>query len=356
MKERYEIKKAVDRLDAGEAKSCLGLMLQHIRLLKEPGQSSEEAAAGLIALYDQLVKRDAVRPAFDPDPDCTRVHIVTGDSFAGSMKRALRELGWADTHKLVTIRDHYAIGPIADLDSPEGLRARSEWFKHNIADAALAFCDDVEDEYREWLDKLHRIPEQAEIIIWAGQSATEQTGLRHALHLLRQKPNTIRVCDACTLHDELFNRTNASVTCRRSGEIAPDKLREMLSRMDARGGCNALSASDIKRLSGEWRALAEQGGVLRIWRDGAVQEVPADYFDLYLLATLDRLTPSADAGGFMKSARVIGEAVGHCEQDIGDEYFEYRLRELLYTGVLEVKGVPAGMRYYSVRRKRQAGN
>ncbi|WP_083930213.1 DUF3658 domain-containing protein [Paenibacillus sanguinis] len=41
----------------------------------------------------------------------------------------------------------------------------------------------------------------------------------------------------------------------------------------------------------------------------------------------------------------------NCE--FGDAYFEYRLRTLVYDGVLEIKGFPTAMRYYSVRRKRR---
>jgi hypothetical protein len=241
---------------------------------------------------------------------------VTGESFAGIMKLTLRALGRADTHKIVTLKENYAIVPIDNLDSPEGRRARSDWFKHNIAAAALE--DDT-------------------------------TGMRYALHLLRHKPNAIRVCDACAICEELDKRPDYSVTYRRSGEIGPDKLREALLRAEYG---SRLSAGDIRRLAAEWTAVAEQGGMLRIWRDGAVREVPADHFDPYLLDMLDQVTNPADPGGFVKAARVVGAAVGHCEQDIGNAYFEYRLRELIYAGILEVRGILAGLRHYSVRRKK----
>ncbi|MGN7384043.1 DUF3658 domain-containing protein [Paenibacillus sp. SAFN-117] len=54
---------------------------------------------------------------------------------------------------------------------------------------------------------------------------------------------------------------------------------------------------------------------------------------------------------FLKSARLIGEAIGYCEQDIGDSFFEYRLRELIYEGVLEIKGVPAGIKTDTTLKK-----
>jgi hypothetical protein len=349
MKERFEIKHAVHVLSSEELKSCLGLVLQYIWRLKEQkenGKPVDGAIDGLIGIYDRLTAADdEERTLWDPAPGCTHIHVVTGDSFAGGMKLALRELGLSDAHKLVTISDNFAIGPIGRLDTPEGRQSRRDWLRHNIASSALGDDGDPEEEYGRLLHNLHSIPEQAEIIVWASRSVTEQTGKRYALHLLRHKPNTVRICDACAISEELQGRPDHFITYRRSGEIAPDMLKEVLLRTD---GQKLLSAADVRRLAEEWEAIVEQGGVLRIFENDTVREVPADFFDPFLLETLDRI---ADAEGYVKAARVIGTAIGDCDQDIGDSYFEYRLRELIYAGVLEIKGIPAGMRYYSVRRK-----
>mgnify|MGYP001290586395 CR=1 FL=1 len=80
----------------------------------------------------------------------------------------------------------------------------------------------------------------------------------------------------------------------------------------------------------------------------------ADYFDDYLRNTVKELHESKGNRDFIRAARVVGQALGYCEQCIGDGYFEYRLRELVYRGVLEIKGVPRAMRYYSVRLKSDA--
>jgi len=344
------IRKAVDRLDPGELKSCLRLVLAQIQILKEQNPNPEGAAAGLIGLYDELMNRKDGPHARDPAPGCTRVHIVTGDSFAGSMKLALRELGLAGTHAVITIRDNLAIGPVARLEAPEGRRARRDWLRDNIASAALGEDDDPEEAFRRLMQQVERIPERADIIVWTSRSAIEQTGMRYALHLIRRKPNPVRVCDACAISGELDRHPGAAVTYTRSGEIGPDKLREAIRRAEEAA---PLSAEEVRRLADEWTAIAEQGGVLRIWRDGEVRTVPADYFDAHLLKMLDQAAHAADAGGYVRAARVVGEAVGCADQDIGDEYFEYRLRELVYAGVLEIRGVPAGLRYYSVRRKRR---
>ncbi|NWL87983.1 hypothetical protein DMN77_10320 [Paenibacillus sp. 79R4] len=171
--------------------------------------------------------------------------------------------------------------------------------------------------------------------------------VRHAIDLLRNKPNSIVVYDAGAAAEEMFNRPDASIHYRHSGEIPPDKLREVFLRPDNL----AMLAADIKQLQQEWQWISKQTGTLRIWQDNTVLEVPADYYDSYLLDTLDKLKPATGHSDFLKSARLIGEAIGYCEQCIGDAYFEYRLRELIYNGILKIKGVLAGMRFYSIRRK-----
>ncbi|MFM9279909.1 DUF1835 domain-containing protein [Paenibacillus jiagnxiensis] len=349
MKDMLAIKKAVDYLRDEDIRSYLRLILTKIKLQKEQGESPEAFAADFIELYDSLIELQDKRVLWDPAPGCTHVHIVCGDSFAGSMKMALKGLGWSETHKLIILCENYVIGPLHSLDTSEGRKARSDWFRDNITNAFEEYTE-FEEEYDELIHQIDQIPEQAKIVIWTSSNAYEQAGMRHALYLLRGKRNTVAVYDACAICEKMYNRPDAYIIYRYSGEITSDKLQEALMRIDED---NKLGDDEIIRLVQEWQAICEQTGVLRIWRDDAVAEVPADYYDPYLLEKLDKLKPPAGNNGFMKSARVIGEALGYCDQYIGDSYFEYRLRELIYAGVLEIKGVPAGMRYYSVRRKRK---
>lgn len=349
MKELRSIKKAIDSLGHAELRSYLSFILAEIKLLRDQAESREDSIAKLLELYDGLMELQQQRGFWNPVPACTHVHVVIGDSFAGSMKYALKELGWAESHKVITLRENYAIGPLDRLDSPEGRMARSDWFRDHITEAFEHYTE-VEEEYSELLDKLAQIPEQARIMIWTSSNACEQTGMRHALHLLQSKRNTLAVYDACVICEELYNRPDARIEYRRSGEVPPDKLKEALRRMEE---SSTLNNAELMRLVREWEAISEQTATLRIWRDGAVLGVTADYFDSYLLDKLDKLKPPAGDHGFVKAARVIGEAIGYCDQYVGDSYFEYRLRELIYNGTLEIKGLPAAMRFYSVRRKRQ---
>lgn len=347
MKDILSIKKALEGLGSGESKSYLAFILAEIRQLKEQTEPQAPVVARLVELYDRLMELQDKKAFWDPSPASTHVHIVIGDSFAGSMKVALKSLGWSDTHKVIALRWNYSIGPLGNLDSTEGRKAREDWFRDHIAGAFEDFTE-FEQEYGELLDKLAQIPGQAKIVVWADDNACEQAGMRHAFHLLSGRSNSFVICDACAICEELFNRPNARIDYAHSGEIPPEKLKSALIRVDE---TVLISSKDIRRWVREWQAISEQAETLRIWRDGAVLGVPADYLDSYLLEKLDKLKPPAGDGGFLKAARLIGEAIGYCDQYIGDSYFEYRLRELIYNGTLEIKGVPAAMRFYSIRRK-----
>ncbi|MFD2877420.1 DUF1835 domain-containing protein [Paenibacillus rhizoplanae] len=229
----------------------------------------------------------------------------------------LKEFGWTATHKLIILRENYAIGPLDQLDTPVGRKLRSDWFRQHIHEY-YTVSDECEREYSELLDNLEQIPEQAKIIIWTSGNACEQTGLRLIAHLLGKRPNEIIVCDACEICEELFNRPDAYINYYHSGEIPSDKLREALLRIDEG---SRLGAADIARLSQEWKEISRQSGALRIWQEDTLLEVPAEYYDSYLLEKLDSLQPPPGDDGFLKSARLVGEALGYCEQYVGDAYF-----------------------------------
>jgi hypothetical protein len=347
MKDMQEIKEAIDNLGNQDLKSFLRLILGKMKLLKEHGESFEESIVDLVELYDEILGIQDKKALWNPAPHCTHVHIVIGLSFAGSMKQALNGLGWSETHKVVALAENYAIGPLYNLDSLEGRKARSEWFRNNISEAFESYTD-FEDEYQDVMHKIGLIPEQAKIIIWSSKNALEQIGMRHVLYLMRKKSNTIVLMDACQICEQRYNRTDKFINYLHSGEVPTDKLKEALLCIDEG---NEQSISQTISLVEEWKNISQQHGNLHIWRNNAVFEVPDDFYDRFLLEKLDKLRPPSGENDFLKSARLIGEAMGYCDQYIGDSYFEYRLRELIYNGILEIKGLPAAMRYYSVRRK-----
>lgn len=296
---------------------------------------------------DEIMQAENTSGYWGPSSTCTCIHLVMGESFAATMKQALNILGLKETQKIITLKEDYSIGPLHNLDSAKGREARSLWFRNHINDAFEEY-ERYEEAYQELLEQIDFIPKLAKIIIWTASNSLEQIGMRHAIHLLCTKENPLVVCDAYEICKAL-NKKTMDYNVSYSGLIQVNELCEIVN--DITNKSKKLDSNDILCLENEWENIAATDTILRIWQNGEVENVEASYYDNLLIKKLKELEPQSDDNGFIKSTRLIGETMGSCNQYIGDSYLEYRLREMIYAGILEIKGVPKAMRYYSVRRK-----
>lgn len=353
MNNREEIRKKIDGLSSQEAKQLLRFLTFQLDEIISNTERNIDPNQQLKIMYNLLLASDRPKAVWEPDAGAVRVHIAFGDSFAGSLKVALKHLGLNESDKMVVVRDQFAIGPLWRMHDKEGRLERAEWFEDHINDE---YGDDWDSEQEEerYVQNLIRqfgdIPSDASIVIWCGRNAAEQVGLRYAVHELKGRSNDIFVFDAAEACERKFNTADRFAEYRHLGEIPADKLEAVMGEMELAG---PISNDQKRLLEQEWLALSESEERLRIWEEDRIVSVDEAYFDAYLLETVDRLhARRGEKRGFIKAARVIGEALGHCSQSVGDGFFEYRLRQLVYNGLLEIKGVPRAMRYYSVRRKK----
>ena len=81
---------------------------------------------------------------------------------------------------------------------------------------------------------------------------------------------------------------------------------------------------------GKWRALMDDGALLRVVEDGVLKSVQPEYYDEWLL----QWCPA----GWTKWYRVVGDAIGHADQPIDDLFLRWRLEELIGLGAIECDG------------------
>ncbi|UUZ87210.1 DUF1835 domain-containing protein [Paenibacillus sp. P26] len=160
------------------------------------------------------------------------VHLVFGDSLAGSLKLAIDQMGYKDTHKVVTFRDRFAIGPLWRLQEEAGRAERARWFRDHINEdrEEMDYEYVAEADDRRLAGQLARIPAGASIILWTGDNAHEQAGLRYAAYLLRHSRNEMFVIDAGKACAARFNTADRTIEYMHSGEVSPEKLKAILGK------------------------------------------------------------------------------------------------------------------------------
>lgn len=196
------------------------------------------------------------------------------------------------------------------------------------------------------LEEIDAIPGNIPIIIWTGENAEEQTAMRYFMYLLKEKPNDVLLINTLVAHRELF-ATNDHQHYHHTAMFYPEKLKEMYEKNVAK----LLSPSERSHFQDEWMALSESKAVLQIWQNREITFVNEDHFDLLIISTIQKLHKEQGYRDFILAAQIIGEVLGLLDGSVFDAFLEYRIRKLVYNGVLEIKGIPKDMRSYSVRVK-----
>ena len=331
------MREAIEKLPERGAKSYLFHILLRVHLLNNSVDSQEEILELLNDIQKRILFYSQERKL---EREYETYHIVCGESPAGALKAGLSK-----ENKVIGYPDFFSNGPLWKLHEEEGRKKRLEWLMDHINMHEDYLEMRYERKVAKALEEIDSIPAGKPIVIWTADNADEQTGLRYFLHLLRNKENNVYVINTAQSYKELFPAKKHQSILRHSGEAAPEKLKMMLEKHLG----SPLSAEEKNRFVSDWQSLSKTREVLRIWEDNEIHSVPESYFDEYIIESAKKLHKSNK--GFIKSARIIGEVIGHLDEPIGDGFAEYRVRSLIYNGILAIKGIPKSMRYYSIKLK-----
>jgi hypothetical protein len=267
------------------------------------------------------------------------VHLVSSPSTVGSLR-----VGLDSPKKVIGFQDPFSIGPIWKLESKIGQAYRYEWLYENINFEQDDY--ELENRFTNTLLEIADIPDHLPIYIWVANNGNEQTGLRLILYLLKDKTNEITVINTTDLADYWMTPYDSKQSMFHSSMLRPPQLKLLFEHISVE---KTLSQQERIQYQKEWESLAQSKDVLRVWQKGRVTSVPEDYYDSFILKTIEQTHQKQESMDFIRAGRVVGEILHQIDEIVGDVYFEYRLRHLIYNGVLELKGIPKSMRHYSVK-------
>jgi hypothetical protein len=339
-----KLKKIIKDLREEEAKSLLLHILYRVNLLKETKYSENEFIDDLRRIYTMIFDVNE-QSEMNKEGTFRNVHILFGASPAGSLKVALKDMGVTKGENIISFWDVFSIGPVWRLHEEAGKELRFEWIRKNINNEYDEFHE-YKQRFQKTMNEILTIPEGVPVTIWTAENSHEQTGLRFVLHLLKDRNHDIFVINTTKVYRKLFNHRIVKYTVLHSGEIPPEKLQLIYEHSKNKPPLSQHERDDLEK---EWCTLAENREELRLWRNGKIHSVSVDYYDPYIIIMAKKLHHEMVEQEFMKSARLIGQVLGHLDQYVGDEFLEYRLRKLIEKGIFEVKGNLKAMRFYSVR-------
>jgi len=261
-------------------------------------------------------------------PSSQMVHIACSESAAGSLRVAL-----APPRHIIAFSDDLSIGPLCQLEEKLGQVSRKEWLFENINNEQ---DDHVEyNKFVNTLGEIDDIPIHLPIYIWVGNNANEQCLLRLFLYLLNDKANEIYLMQ--TSEHNKYGDT---------GHLTSLSLSQLFTTSHEK---KPLTIQKRLHLQKEWEQLSQTKNVLRRWMNGEIISVSEEYFDALIINVVEKLHKEQTMKDFIKTGTVITELISQMDECPNVFYLEYRIRFLVYNGVLALKGIPKSMRHYSVK-------
>lgn len=335
-----DLRNSINQLSESEAKTVLLQTMIRLKMIQESNEPPEQMIDDLHSWYKKILTLPQNNRNFEREYKA--VHIVCGESPAGSLRVSLgRE------NKVIGFPDFFAVGPIWELHNKAGRKSRYEWLRDHLNYPDDFIEEEYESRFSKTLTEIDVIPDHVPIVIWTAENADEQTGMRYLLYLLREKLNDVFLINTTIAFQELFNTSEYQYYYFHTGEVLSEKLKIIYQKKLTK----PLTIEERTRFEKEWIALSETKGIVRIWECNKIQAVNENYFDGLIVSTAHKLHAKQKEKDFIKSGRLIGDVYGQTDTNVGDAFLEYRLRSLVYEGVFEIKGIPKGMRYYSVKLK-----
>lgn len=226
------------------------------------------------------------------------IHLVMSESAAGSLR-----VGLTRPKTVIGIPDSFDIGPLWQLDKKTGQTLRDEWLYEHIN-------DEQEDgvylnHFNISLRQIEDISTNDPIFIWYSENANEQVGLRFMLNLLKEKENKIFLINTT----ELYRKEEQSIY--HTSQMDSDNLRTLFENNSM---CKPLSEVQLRRFHAEWEELAETDGVLRKWVDGNIKHVLENYYDSYIIETIEKLHKQQHKKDWVRTANLLVEITARYER------------------------------------------
>ncbi|MFB5675786.1 DUF1835 domain-containing protein [Paenibacillus terreus] len=333
-------------LEEGESRSLLRHLVEEIQGAARHDEKKKYTAEEILDLLDSRLayERNLQREWEEQEKN---VHIMFSQSDAGSMKVTLSNLGKRQASKVLAFNDIFSVGPIYQLHTEEGQRSRADWMQNRVNHYIFNQMHNREHQIAPMMKTLVNIAEHKSIFIWCANNAHDQTGLRFAAYLLRNRKQPIHVINVSEAYRRQFGGDDAEIPYFQ-GQIELDQFQEIIRDFEQ---TQPLSSEARKQYEAEWLELSSQEHCLRLLRNGQIVGVPEDELDGMIMEILTALqSTEAEEDGYVPAGQLSLHFYNQINQLIDYDFLSYRVWSLISDGQISFKGLPVGWHTFSIRR------
>lgn len=243
--------------------------------------------------------------------------------------------------EVLQVKDDFAVGPVQNIFSEEGIAARSAWWADILANSefsGLAKENNIDDPLLVSSLKEKLNADEKEVIwIWAAQNKHDVSGYYWLVSQLKDYQGRVFIL---YLNNLPFINEKGQI-------FYPDWLSQIPPKefIKAKKLARPITLSEFEVDPDEWARICSEGKMVRILEGGKkLVQFDEDYYDS---ALLKHITPD-----WQKASKVIHQFLSKNKNTTGDAYLLWRLKKNIKEGTgFDVQGELRGLKDFEIKSK-----
>jgi hypothetical protein len=265
------------------------------------------------------------------------IHIVFQEADIDALEKSF-ELDETLQGDIIQIKDDYAVGPLTDLYTEEGIEGRKEWWRDVLAGGDYdghVNWGNVDDNktVADLKERLNNNPEEF-IWIWAAQNKHDVSSYYWLMSQLKDYQGRIFI----------LYLNNLPFLNEKGNLFYPVNLYDIPAKefVKAKKLAREITSSEFEVDPDEWTKLCQENKGVRLLEGGKklVQE-ETDFYD----AELKKLV----TGDWQKASKIIHTHLTKAKHTTGDMYLLWRLKGMIAQEMFDVQGTVGKMKEFEVK-------
>lgn len=267
------------------------------------------------------------------------MHIVFQQEDVKTLSKAF-ELDDSLRSEIFEIKDDFAVGPLHNIYTDEGIEERKQWWRNVLSGGDYdghvdsGEVDDVKT-VEAIKDELKNNPEKV-AWIWVAPNKHDISGY---YWLITQLKDFTRRVFILMLNNLPFINEKGSI-------FYPENLYEIPPRefLKAKKLARPVSAAEFEIDTDEWAKICNENKMVRIL-EGAkkLSQHDADYFDQNIM---EFITPD-----WQKANKVIHQFLSKAKHTTGDAYVLWRIKKLISNDKIDAQGDAGNTKSFEIKKK-----
>lgn len=252
------------------------------------------------------------------------IHIVFQEADVAILEKAI-EMDETLDGKVLQVKDDFAVGPLEQIYSEEGIDARKEWWKKLLVFSPYtnAINEVNDNELVEEIIQQCVQDASTEIWIWIAPNAHDRCGYYWLICQLENILPNIKIVYTGNL--PFINEKGGIFYPTALFEIQPSEFKK------AKILAGSLTTSAFEAIRDDWNKLCASEDLIRVLEDEKIiVGKPVDYFDKKILSAINTEP--------QKLNKILMLLLGKMNIKTGDVFLVWRIREMCKEEIIFASG------------------